>query len=147
MSPFQCGSGTTCGVSECTCTTANCTKTDCTPQFACLPSVASATEGSYCTTELGKASCADGLTCIVDQGQGVCTSFCDSSQPCGFGLSCEARTIQFGTPSSYPIIYVCQVPDGGVLEVDSGGGGPPPAGGATGDVSVIVGDSGVHSVR
>ena len=136
--PFSCAAGTVCGVRSCTCPTASCTTDQCTPEFACLPSVSYAVEGSSCDTALGKAACADDLACVVDQGQGVCTPYCDSQNPCAPGLSCEPRTVELGPASSYPVIYVCQVPDGGFLEIDAGGHGPQPEasiGDAIGDVA------------
>ena len=129
LDPFQCGSGTTCDISACNCTTPTCSYETCTPQFACLPRLSSNLVGASCTTKVGGATCGDGLTCIVEMGNGVCTPYCDSNQPCPMGLACEGVTVKLGPSSTYPVIHVCQVPgvDGGILEIDSGSsGGPPP---------------------
>jgi hypothetical protein len=128
--PFQCATGSTCSVSSCTCTTPeNCTDTTCTPAFACLPSNTEGLEGSSCSTDVGKASCNDGLTCVVQMGQGVCTSYCNASQPCAEGLECVELTVELGPPAMAPIVHVCETSaseGGGIIVVDSGGGGPPP---------------------
>jgi hypothetical protein len=127
LNPFECPSGTTCDLSACTCTTPNCTNENCTPQFACLPSVASAVAGTPCTAELGKATCADGLTCVVEMHTGVCTAYCDSNQPCGTGLECQAKTVELGPKGSYPVVQVCQQPgfDGSVFVPETGAPPPP----------------------
>jgi hypothetical protein len=119
--PFQCGVGTTCSVKSCTCTTSDCTDSNCTPAFACLPSDANGVQGGSCSNKLGAASCDDGLACVAQAGQGVCTAYCNTSQPCSPGLVCAPKTVEIGTAASYPVIYVCQLPDdGGLLELDSG---------------------------
>jgi hypothetical protein len=117
--PFQCSAGTTCTVNDCTCSTSSCTSTDCTPTFACLPSTTDLA-GASCTSTLGKASCSDGLTCVVVGDQGTCTPYCNPANPCPMGDTCQPMTVMLGV--SPPVIYVCELegPDGS-LQVDSGG--------------------------
>ena len=129
LDPFQCASGTTCDISTCKCTTQPCSYEICTPQFACLQSVPSNGVGASCTTQVGGATCGDGLTCVVEMGAGVCTPYCDTNQPCPMGLVCQELTVKLGPSAMYPVIHVCQAPgaDGSFLEIDSGSsGGPPP---------------------
>jgi hypothetical protein len=120
--PFQCGSGTTCTVSACPCTTSTCTSSNCVPQFACLPST-SALAGASCTAELGKASCSDGLTCFITDGQGTCVPYCDAANACPSGLFCVPKTVELGP--SPPVIYVCLAStDAGLPESDGSMTGP-----------------------
>jgi hypothetical protein len=126
--PFQCSAGTTCTVKECPCSTSPCTSSNCTPTFACLPSTTDLA-GASCTSTLGSASCADGLTCIVTDNQGTCTPYCNAANPCPTGDTCQAMSVMLGV--SPPVIYVCELegPDGS-LQVDSGT--PPGEGGTCG---------------
>jgi hypothetical protein len=125
--PFQCGSGTTCAVSKCTCTDENCSYKNCTPEFACLPSFSSGLAGEACTNMVGSASCDDGLTCVqeknVQMGDGVCTAYCNSSNPCATQYVCVAIGVELGPSASAPIIHVCQAEpsDGDIIVVDEGG--------------------------
>jgi hypothetical protein len=125
--PFQCASGTTCSV-NCTCTTPPCELTNCTPAFACLASNPNGLEGSSCSTELDKATCNDGLTCVVQGDQGVCTPYCDSSQGCAMGLECVELSVEIGPPATFPVVHVCETSaseGGGIIVVDSGVGPTP----------------------
>src|ERR1700722_3633178 len=125
--PFQCGSGTTCAVSKCTCTDENCSYKNCTPEFACLPSFSSGLAGEACTNMVGSASCDDGLTCVqeknVQMGGGGCTAYCNSSTPCATQYVCVAIGVERGPSASAPIIHVCQAEpsDGDIIVVDEGG--------------------------
>jgi hypothetical protein len=129
--PFECAAGTTCSVSSCSCTCTTpdcCTHSNCTPVFACLPSNPEGLEGSSCSTDVGKASCNDGLTCVVQMGQGVCTPYCSSSQACAQGLECVELTVELGPPAMDPVIHVCETSaseGGGIIVVDSGTGPTP----------------------
>ena len=125
LDPFQCATGTTCAVNACTCPTSSCTLQNCTPTFGCVPSLSEGVEGTSCNNELGKATCADGLTCIqekgVNMGVGQCTPYCDLQHPCPGGLACAPVDISLGPPSKAPVVHVCLVPgDGGIIVVDTG---------------------------
>jgi hypothetical protein len=76
---------------------------------------------------LGKATCSDGLTCIVTETQGQCVPFCNAANPCTSGYVCQAKTVELG-PAPQPVISVCELegPDGSILEVDGSNPPPPP---------------------
>jgi hypothetical protein len=78
------------------------------------------------------ATCSDGLTCVVTEGAGVCTPYCDTSHPCPSGDSCVAKTVELGL--SPPVINVCE-PEGvdcGEFQID-GESPPPPVDSGVGD--------------
>jgi hypothetical protein len=121
--PFQCGTGTTCSLSSCNCTTKPCTDSNCTPVFACLPSQNGAM-GEDCTASPGNPACSDLLVCVATSGQGECLPYCNSANPCPQGSVCQPKTVELGP--SPPIIYVCEPESDSAFPFNEGGCGPPP---------------------
>jgi hypothetical protein len=103
-----------------------------------MPSKPLVIAGQSCTDSIGAVTCGDYQWCVqeknVNDGVGVCASFCDPSTPgtCGAGYSCVELGIAL--VASAPVIHVCQVTgsdasvpgislDGSVVVTD---GGPQP---------------------
>jgi hypothetical protein len=93
-----------------------------------MPGKTTAAVGQNCSDSIGAVTCGAGQWCVqemnVDQGDGVCASFCDptSAGSCGDGLSCVA--IRVALTSTAPVIHVCGVPpsDGGLPSVGDDAG-------------------------
>jgi hypothetical protein len=69
--------------------------------------------GQNCVDSIDKPTCGDSQWCVqemnVNEGDGVCTSFCDPTKlgSCADGYSCVA--IGVALVASSPVIHVCQV--------------------------------------
>lgn len=107
--PWQCAIGQTCWPA------------DATLSFKCLTSGAGKV-GDECQFLVGTPTCGDGLTCMMAVGAsgGVCTPYCDRSNParaCPNNEACVPAQIQTSAGSG-PIINICNPPaphvDGGV---------------------------------
>lgn len=78
-----------------------------------MPSKPLVIAGQSCQDSIGTVTCGDQQWCVqeknVNDGVGVCASFCDPSTPgtCPAGYSCVE--IGIALVASAPVIHVCQV--------------------------------------
>ncbi|HTQ42713.1 MAG TPA: hypothetical protein VMI75_08120 [Polyangiaceae bacterium] len=127
QTPWQCGTGQTCGVQQCTCPSSQsqCTPMNCTPQFACIQSDNGVPEGQNCDLKIGTATCGDNQTCVEMQdsgaGNGVCRQYCDQNGGCPQGYTCTELLVGNSSVTQ----RVCLPPPLDMdanLGVDTGGG-------------------------
>jgi hypothetical protein len=101
--------------------------------FACVPSASGVVAGTSCVESVAVATCGDGMLCDATNpdGEGQCAAYCEASDSCPSGYTCQATTVSGGSAT----ISICRVPpptttttpDGGPLPTADGGQTPPDA--------------------